>query len=185
MTLVLAERPGLLPYRNDLTFKPYVYRGTGTDVLTPELDDEPAEQPAPGEPCWCGGGMRGYRKHLAERTDPCQASRDDVNLYMRSRRRARKPHKVHQAVDGKPRCGGKSTELAAADDQVTCKTCLNFMHGTHVNPPSSKGRVRADPEPCGTHAAYQRHRRREGKPVRCKECLAGERRRSQDRAEAS
>lgn len=44
MSLVLAERPGTVPYRNDLPFKPYRYNGTGKDTLTPELDRDPAPQ---------------------------------------------------------------------------------------------------------------------------------------------
>lgn len=177
MSLVLAERPGLAPFRNDLTWKPYVYRGQG-----PFLAEEPEPEQ---EECWCGGDMRGYRRHLDRREKPCQASRDDVNLYSRTRRTGTRQARAHQAAGGKPRCGNRGTLLAGDDGEVTCKACLGFMNGTRVRPPSTLGRVQADVEPCGTHAAYQRHRRREGKPVRCEECLAGERRRNQDRAEAS
>jgi hypothetical protein len=51
----------------------YVYRGAGTDTLTPELD----------EPCACGETMGGYRRHLAAGEEPCQGSRDATNEYHR------------------------------------------------------------------------------------------------------
>jgi hypothetical protein len=80
-----ASRP-----RNGLPeWKPYVYRGLDVDVLTPELNDDEPPVPDGRLPCHCDGSMRAYRKHLADGEDPCQASRDDVNLYHRERRQAK------------------------------------------------------------------------------------------------
>lgn len=92
MTLITAVRPGT-PERNGLPgWKPYVYRGDGTDQLTAHLGDpfdgvpvRPAGQP----PCYCGEDMRGYRKHLAAGEEPCALSRDDVNVYTRAWRAKR------------------------------------------------------------------------------------------------
>jgi len=58
--------------RNGLPWKPYAYRGEGADTLTPELGDAFDDVPEPpAGPCWCGGDMRGYRKHLGlEAGDP-------------------------------------------------------------------------------------------------------------------
>jgi len=87
VTLVPAVLPGR-PVRNGLPeFRPYVYRGTGVDQLTPHLDDpEPVRAAAP-QSCYCAGTMYAYRKHIAKGEEPCQASRDEVNLYQRSRYR--------------------------------------------------------------------------------------------------
>lgn len=122
---VAATLPGR-PVRNGLAWKPYRYQGTGPDVLTPFLDDpEPVRATAP-RTCYCAGTMYAYRQHLAKGEDPCQASRDDVNLNARNRNRAKV--KAHlRASDGKPRCGGRGTLMAATRDGVTCGTCLSVM----------------------------------------------------------
>lgn len=89
MSAVVRPVPGAP--RNGMPGKLYVYRGTGVDVLTPFLDDvDDDARPVTGEACWCGGDMGGYRKHLAKREDPCQPSRDDVNLYTRNRNHAKR-----------------------------------------------------------------------------------------------
>jgi hypothetical protein len=133
MTLVPAVLPGR-PVRNGLPeFRPYVYRGTGADVLTPHLGDpwteaQPASVP---ERCYCDGSMYAYRQHLAKGERPCQASRDDVNLYERSRIK-RKAHL--RASDGKPRCGGRGTLMTAVRAEVTCSTCLGLMTAIGARP---------------------------------------------------
>lgn len=91
MSAVAVARPMPGTPRNGVGWKPYIYRGAGVDVLTPFLDGPEDDAPeAAAEACWCGGDMRGYRKHLTKDEDPCQASRDDVNLYTRNRSRAKR-----------------------------------------------------------------------------------------------
>jgi hypothetical protein len=93
--------------------------------------------------------------------------------------------RVHSDRDGQPRCGQpRAREVTADRQQVTCATCVNLLNGTHgtqVNRPSSNQWSDLDLKPCGTTAAYRRHLRRQGKPVRCESCLQGERRRVADR----
>lgn len=184
MTLIAAVKPGM-PDRNGLPgWKPYVYRGTGKDELTAHMGDPfDFEYDAIDEPpCWCGGNMSGYRKHLGRpqgdpAREPCQASRADVNLYSRRvRRPASRGVKVHLDAGGGPRCG-QGTKLAAPGEEVTCQGCLNLAAGTH-----HLGVHANEPAPCGTPAAYRRHLRREGAPVQCEQCLAAEARRSTDKA---
>ena len=142
MSVAYAERPGTRPYRNDLTFKPYVYRGKGYDQLTPELGDpfdEVPQRPAGQPPCYCGENKRGYRKHLAASEEPCTLSRDDMNLYSRERMRAK----------GGERRGRKGQR---------------------------------DLAPCGTEAAYRRHRRR-GEDT-CEPCRQANARKAAGRKEA-
>jgi hypothetical protein len=82
-------RPAPGTDRNGLPeWRPYVYRGTGVDVLTPHLDTE--ELPDDLKPCYCGGDMRGYRQHLADGEEPCRESRDYTNTYHRERKRLKK-----------------------------------------------------------------------------------------------
>ena len=86
MTLVPAVLPGR-PLRNGLPeFRPYVYRGTGYDQLTPHLGDpfDFEDTPRPEGKCYCDGSMRAYRRHLALGEAPCRASREDVNFYHRT-----------------------------------------------------------------------------------------------------
>lgn len=66
-------------------WKPYVYKGTGIDTLTPHLDTE--EIPADLKQCYCGGDMGGYRRHLAAGELPCRESREYTNTYHRERNR--------------------------------------------------------------------------------------------------
>jgi hypothetical protein len=86
--------------------------------------------------------------------------------------------------DGRARCGNRQARDITADRQrVTCGICLNLLNGTHgtqVNRPSNL-RADLDLKPCGTPAAYRRHLRRQGKPVRCESCLQALRRKYQDR----
>lgn len=90
--------------------------------------------------------------------------------------------RVHSDRDGRARCGEpRAREVTADREQVTCLACGSLADGTHplqVIRPS--GYQWADVKPCGTTAAYQRHRRREGIPVRCGTCLQAERRRVAD-----
>lgn len=70
--------------RNGLPgLKPYVYRGTGIDTLTPHLDTEELFIPVDPSLCHCDGDMRAYRQHLADDEKPCTASREAVNAYSR------------------------------------------------------------------------------------------------------
>ncbi len=88
-----------------------------------------------------------------------------------------KANRVHADKDGRPRCGrGEQYPVTSDETAVTCGMCLNLLAGVH-----GVGNRRADVRPCGTSAAYQRHRRREGIPVLCRTCLQGERRRGTDR----
>ena len=90
---------------------------------------------------------------------------------------------VHFDRDGRARCGNpQAREVTADRQQVTCGICLNLLNGTHgtqVNRPN--GYQWLDVKPCCTPAAYRRHLRREGKPVRCESCLQAERRKHDDR----
>jgi hypothetical protein len=90
--------------------------------------------------------------------------------------------KIHFSQDGRPRCGLLWARALTADrEQVTCGICANLLNGTHgtqVNRPS--GYQWLDVRPCGTPAAYRRHLRREGKPVKCRRCLDAEARRTAD-----
>lgn len=93
-------------------------------------------------------------------------------------------YRVHLDRGNGRSCCGRQQDVPVTrdEDEVTCGVCLNLLNGTHgaqVKHPS--GYQWADVKPCGTHAAYQRHRRRDGAPVRCETCLQGERRRTGDR----
>lgn len=88
--------PGTM-IRTGLPFRPYVYRGTGVDELTPDLDTDDLFDPVDA-PCWCGEDMRGYRRHLRHREDACQPSRDACNAYHRERAR-------QKALSKCPGCG--------------------------------------------------------------------------------
>ena len=60
---------------------------------------------------------------------------------------------VHFDHDGRPRCG-HGTRLAGSESGVTCLPCLALLDGTyHI------GTRWYDPKPCGTSAAYRRHKR--------------------------
>ena len=82
---------------------------------------------------------------------------------------------AHLAQDGQSRCGN-GTLLAIDEADVTCTRCLKLADGTYA-----VGREWLDHKPCGTPAAYRRHLRREGAPVRCEPCLQAERRASEDK----
>lgn len=92
--------------------------------------------------------------------------------------------RVHSDRDGRARCGEpRAREVTADREQVTCLACdsiLSGTHGTQVSRPVSHQWSDLDVKPCGTTAAYRRHLRRQGKPVRCEPCLQAERRKYQD-----
>lgn len=96
------------------------------------------------------------------------------------------PLKVHLGRDGKSRCGyGQltSTDRAA----VTCQRCLAIEAGTYGQQAAPVGLHTLEwwqLQPCGTAAAYKRHLRKDGKPVRCPRCLEGERVRTSERERA-
>lgn len=71
--IVYATIPGASA-RNGLTVRPYVYRGTGVDTLTPELD---------AEPVWPCGTSYGYSRHKNAREPKCQ---DCIDAYNAERR---------------------------------------------------------------------------------------------------
>ena len=136
MTALLTRPAPGIRTLNGLTWKPYRYNGTGEDTLTPELGDAFGDEPQPRDPdtppCWCGGNMYGYRRHLATDRNPCQASRDDVNLYHRQRPRKRtKGIRVHWDAGGGPRCG-RGNSLTGDREQVTCEFCAALLDGTHA-----------------------------------------------------
>jgi hypothetical protein len=91
-----------------------------------------------------------------------------------------KTPRVHLDRDGRARCG-QGAQLTASQEDVTCMKCADLIDGIHtlqVTRPS--GYQWLDVKACGTPAAYRRHLRLQGKPVRCETCLQGERRRAQD-----
>lgn len=71
--IVYATKPGASPL-NLLPWKPYTYRGTGVDTLTPELD---------AEPVWPCGTSYGYSRHKNAREPKCQ---DCIDAYNADRR---------------------------------------------------------------------------------------------------
>lgn len=85
--------------------------------------------------------------------------------------------RVHHDRDGQSRCG-LGAQLTADENAVTCGICLDRLAGIHYPP---HGYQQADVKPCGTAAAYRRHLRRQGAPVRCESCLKAEQRRNEDR----
>lgn len=89
---------------------------------------------------------------------------------------------VHFDRDGTARCGNpRAKHLTAVGEDVTCRSCAGILAGTFGGPGGTGGRPWYDVKPCGTPAAYRRHLRREGKPVRCLTCLRAEARRNEDR----
>jgi hypothetical protein len=87
--------------------------------------------------------------------------------------------KVHSDRDGRARCGQpRAREVSADREQVTCVMCLNLLDGAHGS--HHGGYQWADVKPCGTTAAYRRHLRRQGTPVRCEACRQANRRECAD-----
>lgn len=85
------------------------------------------------------------------------------------------PPKVHLDRDGRARCNNPGARLLGTGQEVTCARCLNIMNGINHG-----GIQPLDQKPHGTRAAYRRHLRREGAPVRCESCLQAERRGMRD-----
>jgi hypothetical protein len=81
---------------------------------------------------------------------------------------------VHLEHDGRPACHTPAQVTLTTDrDEATCRNCLSRYRPVGYQWP--------DVKPCGTTAAYRRHLRRHGAPVRCETCLQAERRRWEDR----
>lgn len=72
-----ATLPGA-PVRNGLPFRPYRYQGTGADVLTPFLDDEPGDQDARDLEAGLKphGTPAAYRRHRRRGEPACRACLD-------------------------------------------------------------------------------------------------------------
>ena len=84
-------------------FRPYKYRGTGADTLTPPelqalLDQEPD---LPDAPVWPHGTYTGYGRHRSAGEQPCEPCRAAGNEYKNRRRKTATPE---FADDVKP-CG--------------------------------------------------------------------------------
>jgi hypothetical protein len=84
---------------------------------------------------------------------------------------------VHFNRNGRPRCGARPRVPLLADGEsgVTCGHCTAHLNGTY-----GVGNRWCDPKACGTPAAYRRHLRHDGKPVRCEACLKAESERGRD-----
>jgi hypothetical protein len=82
---------------------------------------------------------------------------------------------VHFNRDGRPRCGArpKVPLLADGESGVTCGHCTAHLNGTY-----GIGSCWYDPKPCGTPAAYRRHKRH-GERID-ESCRQAEARRSAD-----
>ena len=80
MSVLQARLPGA-PSLNGLPVKPYEYRGTGTDTLTPELD---------AEPVWPCGTSYGYSRHKNAGEPKCDDCRDAYNKERREQYAAEK-----------------------------------------------------------------------------------------------
>jgi hypothetical protein len=98
------------PPRNGMPeFRPYKYRGTGADTLTPPelqalLDLEPDLPDALDEldaPVWPHGTYTGYGRHRSAGEQPCEPCRAAGNEYKRFHRKNAAPE---SADDMKP-CG--------------------------------------------------------------------------------
>jgi hypothetical protein len=76
---------------------------------------------------------------------------------------------LHFDRDGTARCGTPGARLTGDKADVTCQRCVAFLNGTY-----NIGIRWYDVKDCGTPAAYRRHLRRDGKPVRCERCLKAE-----------
>ena len=141
MTLLTPPRPmlGSVP-RNGLTWKPYRYQGTGTDMLTPDIDAMPLEafaKPSPShhplvgpgemQPC---GTVAAYRRHRRRGEKPCDACREAENARSRaynSTRRKPAAQVVHASQNGYPRCGrSRARNVAGPGEEVTCGLCLAY-----------------------------------------------------------
>lgn len=91
--------------------------------------------------------------------------------------RRRKRLRVHYARDGQARCGRRdAARVTAVRARVTCGNCLARLPGADVS------RRWHDPKPCGTTAAYRRHKRRGEAP--CRSCLQANARDKADRKAA-
>jgi hypothetical protein len=84
-------------FRNGMPgFRPYTYRGTGADTLTPPelqalLDlepDLPVEPDLPEAPVWPHGTYTGFGRHRTANEPPCGPCREAGNEYKRSHRKA-------------------------------------------------------------------------------------------------
>lgn len=91
--------------------------------------------------------------------------------------RRRRRLRVHYAQDGQARCGQRdAVRVTAAPSRVTCRLCLARLAGPH-----DPGHW-LDLRPCGTTAAYRRHKRR-GEAA-CFSCLQANARDKADRKAA-
>lgn len=73
---------------------------------------------------------------------------------------------VHLEHDGGSRCGKLTRtdpQLTADESNVTCLRCTTLLAGTY-----NQGMRWSDVKPCGTNAAYRRHKRHGEKP--CESC---------------
>lgn len=115
---------------NGLTWKPYVYRGRGYDVLTPHLGDpfeDPYEDEAPragrraAAPC---GTTAAYARHVRHGEKPCEPCADAE----RDRRFERAQTALHRDLgNGSPRCGAtakRELRMAKPGEDVTCSRCI-------------------------------------------------------------
>lgn len=81
--------------------------------------------------------------------------------------------RVHYSRDGQARCGHReAARLTVVQARVTCGKCLDQLAGTS----------RHDLKPCGTTAAYRRHKRH-GEAA-CRPCLQANARAKADRRAA-
>jgi hypothetical protein len=92
-----TEHPVLMPaatFRNGMPpLKPYVYRGTGRDVLTAWMDDLPDESPAgPGRvassPCGTSAAYKRHRRRGEQACAACLAAERSRSASRKDQRRA-------------------------------------------------------------------------------------------------
>jgi hypothetical protein len=88
--------PASIPSRNGIPeFRPYTYRGTGTDTLTAWMDErkprkdrkdnKPRRTRTGLQPC---GTIGAYRRHQRHGEEPCDACRYALARYEKRRRAA-------------------------------------------------------------------------------------------------
>ena len=134
MTLIAPPRPvlGSVP-RNGLTWKPYRYRGTGTDVLTAFMDDGPDEYLTVAEdraPCGTERAYAQHRRHGEPIDAACRAADTRASLDRRRRRRERyagardaglSRTQAQTARDSALRCDDCGYLLKSAGHKLTCE----------------------------------------------------------------
>jgi hypothetical protein len=131
-TIVRPAPSATLP--NGLAWKPYVYQGTGTDVLTAWMDEAESQfedLPRAGRDLTEHGTDGAVRRHYRNKTPVCEACRQRENRRSAERvardiASGKTARAVHADAGGRPWCGVWNIHdpvIAAPGQTVTCKRC--------------------------------------------------------------